>query len=90
MYGQKDPNYPRTQEDMTEPGILTYFTEDDTNLLMNYLDNECGSPMADTIPAEVTNIITEEITSFSGGAKSAEDCARVIQSRVKIWLAEHE
>ena len=89
-WGKRDPDNPRTQEDMTEPGILAYFTEDDANLIMNYLENECGSPMTDTIPAEVTGIITEEITSFSGGAKTAEDCARVIQSRVKIWLAEHE
>ena len=89
-WGPMDPDNPKTQEDMTEPGILAHFTEEDTDFIMNYLENGCGSPMTDTIPTEVTNIITEEITSFSGGAKTAEDCARVIQSRVKIWLAEHE
>ena len=89
-WGPMDPDNPTTQEDMTEPGILAHFTKEDTDFIMNYLENGCGSPMTDTIPTEVTNIITEEITSFSGGAKTAEDCARVIQSRVKIWLAEHE
>ena len=89
-YGIKDSENPRTQDDMTDPGIFTYFTEDDTAVIMDYLNNECGSPMTQAIPAEVTNIITEEITSFTGGAKNAEDCARIIQSRVKIWLSEHE
>ena len=89
-YGPADPDNPRTQEDLTEPGILTHFTPEHTERLINYLDNDCGAPMTDTIPTEVTNIITEEITSFTGGAKTAEECAKVIQSRVKIWLSEHE
>lgn len=90
MYGTYDKENPGSQENMTEPGILTHFTEEDTELIMNYLNNECGSPIASEIPDEVLSIITEEITSFTGGAKSAEDCARVIQSRVSIYLAEHE
>ncbi len=90
MWGSYDKENPGTQEDMTEPGILTHFTEEDTELIMKYLNDECGSPLTSSIPEDVISIITEEITSFTGGAKSAEDCARVIQSRVSIYLAEHE
>ncbi len=89
-YGLKNTDVTRTQDDLTEPGIITYLTEDDADAIIDYLNNMCGSPLTESIPSEVTNIITEEITSFTGGAKNAEDCARIIQSRVKIWLSEHE
>lgn len=89
-YGPGDPDNPRTQDDLDEPGILTHFTPEHTERLINYIDNDCGSPITEAIPAELQNIISEEITSFRGGAKTAEECAKVIQSRAKIWLAEHE
>ncbi len=89
-YGPKDPENPMKQEDMYEPGIVSYFTEEDTTALLNYLNNECGAPLSSAMPADLSSIIIEEITSFTGGAKTAEDCARVIQSRVSIYLAEHE
>ena len=92
-YGPADPDNPRTQEDMTKAGILgilAHFTPEDTERLIDYIDNDCGSPITEAMPTELQNIISEEITSFTGGAKTAEECAKVIQSRVKIWLAEHE
>ena len=89
-YGPGDPDNPRTQDDLDEPGILTHFTPEDTEALIDYIDNDCGSPLTETMPAELQSIISEEITSFTGGAKTAEECAKVIQSRAKIWLSEHE
>lgn len=89
-YGPRDPDNPHTQDDLSEPGILTHFTPEHTEALINYIDNDCGSPITEAIPDELQSIITEEITSFTGGAKTAEECAKVIQSRVKIWLSEHE
>lgn len=92
-YGPADPDNPRTQEDMTKAGILgilAHFTPEDTERLIDYIDNDCGSPITEAMPTELQNIISEEITSFTGGAKTAEECAKVIQSRAKIWLAEHE
>lgn len=89
-YGPRDPDNPHTQDDLNEPGILTHFTPEHTEALINYIDNDCGSPITEAIPDELQSIITEEITSFTGGAKTAEECAKVIQSRVKIWLSEHE
>ena len=89
-YGPGDPDNPRTQDDLDEPGVLAHFTPEDTERLIDYIDNDCGSPIMEAIPTELQSIITEEITSFTGGAKTAEECAKVIQSRVKIWLSEHE
>lgn len=89
-YGPGDPDNPRTQDDLDEPGVLAHFTPEHTEALINYIDNDCGSPITDAMPTELQNIISEEITSFTGGAKTAEECAKVIQSRAKIWLAEHE
>ena len=37
-----------------------------------------------------TLITTEEVNAFYGGVGSAEDCAKKIQSRVSIWLAENK
>ena len=73
---------------MTEPGILAHFTKEDTDFIMNYLDNECGSAVSESIPYEVSSIINEEISTFLGGAKTAGECAKVIQSRVSILLSE--
>lgn len=89
-YGPGDPDNPRTQDDLDEPGVLAHFTPEHTEALINYIDNDCGSPITEAMPTELQNIISEEITSFTGGAKTAEECAKVIQSRAKIWLAEHE
>ena len=53
------------------------------------LDN-AGSPILERTPTDVHNIVTEEMSAFLAGMGTAEDCAKKIQSRVEIWLAEHE
>ena len=37
----------------------------------------------------IMGIITEELAAFMGGAKTAEDVAQIIQSRVSIYVSEH-
>ena len=86
-WGTKDPENPR---ELDGPGIIAYFTENDAEAMKKYLNDSCGSAATESVPEEISSIITEEISSFTSGVKSAEDCARVIQSRVKLWLAEHE
>lgn len=70
-------------------GFTAYFTEEDKAELFDFLENKCRGSKLTSIPNEVKNIISEEISSYTSGVKSAEQCANVIQSRVKIWLAEH-
>ncbi|MBR5312370.1 MAG: hypothetical protein IKU40_05775 [Clostridia bacterium] len=49
-----------------------------------------GSPIIEDTPEDVWNIVNEEMSAFFSGMGTAEDCAKKIQSRVSIWLAEHE
>jgi len=48
-----------------------------------------GLKIAKEIPADLSKIITEELSYFYNGVKSAEDTAHIIQSRVGIYLSEH-
>jgi len=57
---------------------------------MRWLDQDVGIPLSTTIPQEVTDIVNEEISSYLAGVNTAADCAKVIHSRVGIWLSEHE
>lgn len=87
-YHPADPKNPLTSEALKTPGEVLRFTERDAEILLDYLDNECGSAVSESIPYEVTSIINEEISAFLGGAKTAGECAKVIQSRVSILLSE--
>lgn len=88
-WGQYDPEHPNTSE-MQSPGIRTYFTEDDAAKLKDFIENKAGAPITSTISDEINAIINEEISAFTSGTRDAQSTANIIQSRVGIWLAEHE
>ncbi len=83
---KQDP--PMTKEDLREPGFIIDFTEEDRERILAELDR-AGQPIVKLVPAEVRAIVDEEISTYLGGLGSAEDCAKKIQSRASIWLAEH-
>lgn len=89
-WGQYNPEYDDLEAEMSEPGIRKFFTEEDAAEMLRWFDEEAGSPISDVVDDEITAIINEEITGYLGGAKTAADCARIIQSRVSLWLSEHE
>ena len=64
-------------------------TEEEYAGLYDILDH-AGSPILEDTPEDVWNIVNEEMSAFLSGMGTAEDCAKKIQSRVEIWLAEHE
>lgn len=64
-------------------------TEEEYAGLYEILDN-AGSPILEDTPDDVWNIVNEEMSAFLSGMGTAEECAKKIQSRVSIWLAEHE
>lgn len=77
--------------DEVDPGDIRYtFTEQHEREFLDFLDNIAGQPISTLSDDVITEILTEEITSFFGGAKTAEECANVIQSRVSIYLSENE
>ncbi|MBR4895522.1 MAG: hypothetical protein IKZ41_03770 [Clostridia bacterium] len=73
---------------LRKPGMILDFTEKTAEKLKTILDT-AGSPVMESVPNEIDEIIREEISAFFADAASAEDCAAKIQSRVSIWLAEH-
>ncbi len=73
------------------PGDIRYiFTEQHEREFLDFLDNIAGQPVSTLSDDVIADILSEEITSFFGGAKTAAECASVIQSRVSIYLSENE
>ncbi len=64
-------------------------TEEEYAGLYEILDH-AGSPILEDTPEDVWNIVNEEMSAFLSGMGTAEECAKKIQSRVSIWLSEHE
>ncbi|MBR3998789.1 MAG: hypothetical protein IKI93_10660, partial [Clostridia bacterium] len=82
--------HPSTEE-LQEPGIRTYFTEADGAALKEFLDKKVSAPsLTEAVDEEIISIINEEISTYASGMRDAKGCADIIQSRVSIWLAEHE
>ncbi len=76
--------------EMAEPGVIAKFTREAADKFYDLLDNKTGGAITSSIPEEVMDIIGEEVSSFASGVNTAENCAAKIQSRVSIWLSEHE
>ena len=79
-----------TDEDRQSPHVSGIFTEEDYAKLIGIVDEAGVSVFRTKKYTEVGKIIQEEISAFLGGVGSAEECAKKIQSRVSIWLAEHK
>lgn len=75
-------------ESELENGEAFQLSDEDWAHIENFLDT-IGSPAMDsTLPENVESIIEEELSSYLGGTKSAADCAKMIQNRVSLYLAE--
>ena len=78
-----------TEEDLLYPGMLSTFEREDRDKYAALFD-AIGLTPAEQGVQEIYNILIEDVTAFYSGVGSAEDCAKKIQSRVSIWLAEHK
>ncbi len=63
-------------------------TKEDLAAYYRFLD-AAGSPLIEETPEDIDGIVVEEVSKYLSGTGTAEDCAKKIQSRVSIWLAEH-
>ena len=77
-------------EDDTEPGMVVTFDEAEADALRDFLDTRCGISVMDNLPTDLDAIVREEISAFFGGMGTAGECAKKIQSRVNLWMSEHE
>ena len=82
------PDIPTAKEQLRRPGIVLDYTEEDTARIMAALDG-AGIPLSHRIPDEVMEFVNEEMSAFFAGIGSAEDCAKKIQSRASVWMAEN-
>ncbi len=79
-----------TEEDRQKPHVSGVFTEEDYAKLTEILD-EAGAPALTAKKYDdVKKLIREELIEFQAGVGTAEECAKKIQSRVSIWLAENK
>ena len=53
------------------------------------LDGASCTPYVYYTPAAVKDIVYEEVSAYLDGGSDADGCVKYIQSRVSIWLAEH-
>ena len=90
MRSWSDPvDAPSSSADLDRPGELFRFTPNVCDAVTALIDG-AGTPLLYSVPAEVSAIVEEEISAMTAGASTPENCAKVIQSRVSIWLAEHK
>lgn len=68
---------------------LEPYDEKELRYLRNWIDG-AGEPFTDVFPAGVNEIVQEEIEAWLAGMGTPEDCAKKIQSRASIWIAEHK
>ena len=54
-----------------------------------FYDTFLDDTRTSAIPTAIFEIVREEVSAYLGGARSAEDCAKIVQSRVELWLAEN-
>ena len=71
----------------SEPyGMVEYImTEEDRAALREML---CSMPVSRTCDVTVMENVTEELLAYSAGIRTLEDAAKIIQSRVWIYLNE--
>ncbi|MBQ3707334.1 MAG: hypothetical protein II889_05415 [Clostridia bacterium] len=84
-----DPEDPTDPGTLEKPGIVSFFREEDRARLHEILDI-AGTPLDAAVDEEITAIVAEELSALYAGAASVDSCAKRIQSRVSIWLAEHK
>ncbi len=81
-----NPEKPPTEAD--EP--YARFTDEDAAEMFAWFDETVGVPYTGFLNEELADIVNEEISAYLGGTQTAEKCADIIQSRVNLWLSEHE
>lgn len=87
--GTVNPSDLDEENSIKRGGLHTYYNERDIERVKQLIE-EAGYPVVYTIPEEIGSIINEEMSEYLGGVQSAEDAAKVIQSRVSIWLSERK
>ncbi len=73
-----------------EPHGEVTLTAETVAAVREFFDTFLDDTRTETVPTAVSGIVSEEVSAYLGGARSAEDCAKIVQSRVDLWLAENK
>ena len=71
-------------------GEVIFFDRALLDGVRSLLDGASCTPYVNYTPPEIEAIVLEEVSAYLGGGADADSCVKHIQSRVSIWLAEHE
>ena len=85
---ETNPFLPITADKLKKPGRVDLFTEKNATDFLNYIDNQSGTPLCEQLPENITAIFNEEIDAYLHGVRTAEECIRIVKSRVELWLNE--
>ncbi len=72
-----------------EPHGEVTLTEETAAAAREFFDTFLDGTRTTAVPTAIHGIVREEVSAYLGGARSAEECANVVQSRVGLWLAEN-
>lgn len=76
---------PITEEDEGVPGICIQLTQEKIDAVYDFLDHVNVYPY---IPSDIAAILDEEMYVFLDTTKTADEIAKIIQSRVSTYLSE--
>ncbi|MBQ6734658.1 MAG: extracellular solute-binding protein [Lachnospiraceae bacterium] len=77
-----DETYYVGGEEITIPPL----TKEEADMLMDFLE---GVDVAYSYNETIMNIVQEEVKPFFAGQKSAQECARILQSRLQLYMDEN-
>ncbi len=69
--------------------VSAMLTTEELAAVFDIIDG-AGIPLLTMTPTAIDEIVKEEVSAYLAGVGTAEACAQKIQSRVDIWIAEHE
>ncbi len=68
---------------------IEMLTDEELAAVFDVIDG-AGFPILELTPTAIDEIVEEEVSAYLAGVGTAENCAEKIQSRVDIYLAEHQ
>ncbi|MBQ2727546.1 MAG: hypothetical protein IJF78_17755, partial [Clostridia bacterium] len=85
--GTRASSKPQT---VTEPHVALAFSVEHWQEFADFIDSFPGNPLLKQVPDDVMSIVSDEVNDCLRGRTDPDSCAGAIESRVDLWLSEHE
>lgn len=70
-------------------GEVIFFDQALIDRVRSLLDSASCTPYVNYTPPKIESIVLEEISAYLGGGADIDRCVKSLQSRIGIWLSEH-